>query len=194
MKLNKVFAICKSSKQVYIFNDLETGAQWLSDGIGIYLLEGIPRLTSTDECLRLFDIPESKWYSYLCKYRNLPEGVDFTNEIGTGCYVEEMTTTIGLQEKTYRLFKDGEELYAVNQAYLAPFTGDDEYIRYHRRETKCGGFLLGVNVGLGLKAIIYPYYLHRKEEFVCEMNEISHTLLFMQQNFPAPSITSTTQE
>ena len=188
MKFNKVAAICKSRKRIYIYNDPETGAQWLGDGIGIYLLEGMPRLTSPDECLRLFDVPEGKRDDYYCKFEDLPEGIDFSDALGVnGDGLKAKTATIGWLGESFQLFQDGAELYAINEMYLAPFAGDTSYIKYHRREMKGGGFLLGVNVGLGLQAVICHSPLHRQEIFTEGMLEIAEAFLFMQRNYPTPS-------
>ena len=59
MKFNKVAAICKNAKRVSLFTDTgknsdEVRAQWLGDGIGMYLLEGMPIMTP-EEVLRIFD-------------------------------------------------------------------------------------------------------------------------------------------
>ena len=188
MKFNKVAAICKRRKCVYIYNDPESGAQWLGDGCGIYLLEGMPRLASTDEVLRLFDVPESKRDDYYCKFEDLPSGIDFTDGPGVhGDGVKSKTATIGWLGESFQLFEDGNELYAINEVYLAPFAGDLSYIKYHRREMKGGGFMLGVNVGLGLQAVICPSFLHRQEIFTEGILEIAEAFLFMQRNYPTPS-------
>ena len=185
----------QSKKRVYIHNDPESGAQWLGDGCGIYLLEGMPRLTSTDEVLRLFDVPESKRDDYYCKYEDLPSGIDFSDGLGIdGDGVKDLTATIGWLGESYRLFQDGRELYAINEAYLAPFAGDLSYIKYHRRDMKGGGFLLGVNVGLGLQAVIYPAFLHRQDIFTEGIQEIAEAFLFMQRNYPTPAGAEETPE
>ena len=87
---------------------------------------------------------------------------------------------------TWSLFQNDSELYAINKVYLAPFAGDSDYIRYHRREMKGGGFVLGINVGLALQGIILPNMVHRQDGFMGEMLEITESFLYMQRNFPAP--------
>jgi len=184
MKFNKLAAICKSQKRVHIYNDPESGAQWLGDACSMYLLEGMPRIACTDEILRLFDVPESNRYDYFCKHEDLPSGIDFANETGvSGKDLKEESATIGWLGKSYRLFKDGAELYYINEIYLAPFAEDYNYVKFHRREMKGGGFLLGINVGLELQALICPSFLHRQETFVETIGEISKALFYMQGNF-----------
>jgi len=70
MKFSKVAALCKKRKRIHVYNDPKSEAQWLGDGIGIYLLEGMPQIT-TDECLRLFDVPEDKHSSYFCLHNEV---------------------------------------------------------------------------------------------------------------------------
>ena len=191
MKFNKIAAICKSRKRVYIYNDPDTGAQWLGDGVGMYLLDGMPRLTP-EECLRLFDVPESKHAEYYCQTRDLPEGIDFSDE--TGVYRDDLsyeTITIGWLGGVYRLFKDGAELHAINEAYLSPFAGDLNYVKYHRREFKDGTFLLGINIGLGLQAVICPGLLHQQEPFTDVIVKIAESFLHMKRNFPRKEPTET---
>ena len=186
MKFNKVAAICKSRKCIHIYNDPESGAQWLGDSNAFYLLEGMPRITP-EECLRLFDVPESKHTDYFCKYTDLPQGIDFTDETGINSpELKTHTATIGWRGQSFQLFIDGSELYAINEEYITPFAGDLSYIRYHRREMKVGGFLLGINVGLCLKAVICPSFLHRAEVFTENIRAISDAFLFMQRNYPTP--------
>lgn len=186
MKFNKVAAICKSRKRITIHTDPESGAQWLGDGMAMYLLEGMPRLTP-EECLRLFDIPESKHTDFYCTAEDLPTGIEFSDAIGAENEgVKDKSITIGWLGEVFRLFMYEKELYAINEMYLTPFAGDTAYILYHRRKMAGGGFLLGVNIGLGLQAVIAPYMVHRQEPYMAEMVEITEAMLYMQRNFPRP--------
>ena len=193
MKFNKVAAICKSRKRIALHTDPKSGAQWLGDSVAMYLLEGVPRLTP-EECLRLFDIPESKHTDFYCTTDDLPTGIDFSDAINEESEeIKAKVITIGWLGEVFRLFMDGTELYAVNDMYLAPFAGDTAYLRYHRREMQGGGFLLGINVGLGLQALICPYHIHKQDPFMSEILEITEALLFMQRNYPRAADSQTTQ-
>jgi len=187
MNLNKVAAICKKHKQIHIHNDPNTGMQWLGDGTGMYLLEGMPRLT-TDECLRLFDVPKKKHHAYYCQVDNLPEGIDFSDEAGVNSEdLRPYFITIGRGNESFQVFNDGSTLYAINETYLTPFAGNLEYVKYHKREIKGGTFMLGINVGLLLQAVIAPYLLHWDEPLVNDMRRITEGLQYMQKNHPRPS-------
>ncbi|MCL2356621.1 MAG: hypothetical protein FWC70_05595 [Defluviitaleaceae bacterium] len=191
MKFGKIEKICKSRKRIFIYNDPASGAQWLGDSCGIYLLEGMPHISSADELLRLFDVPESKHVDYHCKFDNLPEEIDFSDEIGAQDEgLEPNPLTIGWKDSRYALFKDGPELYAINTDYLEPFVGDSDYIRYHRRELKGagGGFVLGINMGLQLQAVICPDMIYRQEKFTKGITEVAEACLYMQRHFPKPEI------
>ena len=137
--------------------------------------------------MRLFDIPESKHYEYSCKEDDLPSGIDFSESIGIAAEdLKAKVLTIGWLGEVFRIFQDGPELYAINEEYLKPFAGGLSYIKYHRRQmqTTGGGFILGINVGLGLQAIICPSRLHINEAFAEEFEEVAHALKYMGRTFP----------
>ena len=84
MKFDKIAALCKKTKQVYVYNAPNDDEQWISDGCGMYRLEGVPTLTA-EECLYIFGIPEERHHAYECFNEHLPSGIDFSNEYGVVC-------------------------------------------------------------------------------------------------------------
>ena len=178
MKFNKVAALCKKRKTIVIYNNEESGAQWLGDGMATYLLEGAPKM-NPEECLRLLDVPESKQNDYHCKEMGLPDWLDFSSDTYKDEELKPLATTIGWLGESYQLFEDGAKIYCISEAYLAPFSADASYTRYHRRETSSGQFLLGVKIGLGLQALIAPAITFRNEQHREELKKIAEAFLHM---------------
>ena len=194
MKFSKVAGICKTRKTIVIYDDDSNGLQWLGDGIGLYLLDGMLQLTP-EKCLRLFDIPEGKHSDFTCIQKPLPEGIDFTND-GRVKHedFEPQTITVGWAESTYNIFRDGREMWAVNSMYLAPLAEYMKYLTYHKRSMSHGGFALGVNVGLELQAIICPSLLHHYDDFVESITKYAEAFMLMGKKYKTVAAESQASE
>lgn len=181
MKLKKIEAICKAVKRIEIRTDIsgdDVTAQWLGDGYSSYRLEGMPTVTPED-MLRIFDVPADKHDDWACRLDKLPESMDFS-DIGVGeVDLQPMGVSVVWQDKSHLFFKDGAEIHAINEAYLKPFAGNMDYIRFHGRRTTGGSFYLCVSIGLGLQAVIMPMRID--EELTRQATEIAEALLYMQR-------------
>ena len=81
MKIKSIAAICKKNKQVVLFNrysDSGTISQYIGDGNAVYPISGLPELDE-ESILTIFDVPEKQREDWLVQYRDIPEGISFTD-------------------------------------------------------------------------------------------------------------------
>lgn len=171
MKLNKVASIIKKNKRLVIYT-ASNGAQWISNGMAAYSMAGMPHLTK-EIVLKIFDVPQDKQGGWICTETELPSGIDFESAIQQEREIEPMKIFIDWMGDVYWLFKDGKQIYTIKEEFIKPFSDNQEYITYFRREMHGGHFVLAIKNGLTLEAIITPHYLHKYEDFTKEIKEIA---------------------
>lgn len=74
MKLKQIEKLLKRAKTIHIFN--ADDGQWLSDGVAVYPIYGLPHLDE-DNIFGMFDIPEDKRDAFRCQEHDLPNSVNF---------------------------------------------------------------------------------------------------------------------
>ena len=181
MKFNKITSVCKKDKCILIYNLFSgsTVTQWLGNAAAMYRLEGTPEITP-DELLVLLDIPAKKRSDWSTSVSNGPFPFSFDDDGGRP--VEERLITVGWEGERYRLFEDSSGIYAINEAFLAPFDGHLEYVNFCRQPSDSRRFLLGVRVGLQLQAVIAPSGLLQTESFIEKINALTTALAASKTN------------
>ncbi len=70
MKLKAIATIFKKNKFLRIL-DAPSGSQWITNGVAVYSMEGMPKLTPA-MVLKIFDIPEDKQTEWNCEVIPMP--------------------------------------------------------------------------------------------------------------------------
>lgn len=143
MKLSKIKALCKSTKNLVIFNELtpdgELRAQWVSDGQGMYPLAGM--LTVTPEQMKsILDLKDVN-----TRTENLP--VEFCGRLDRTADMETLTEMlIVLRARGTALWPlqtEAGDIVLINEARIAPFFSSDTIFTLIRSET--GNWAAGYN-------------------------------------------------
>jgi hypothetical protein len=180
MKLNTIASLFKKNKRLDIYTS-ECGEQWISNGAALYSLSGMPHLTP-ETVLRIFDVPPDKHAAWICDEKELPTTIDFSDVTESETIIEPIKLNIEWDEYRYRLFPDGERIYTIRADYIKPLLDEPDYLTYQKRETSGGGFVLAVKIGMELKAIIFPYFLHESEEYLEEIERMAGLYRSMAQD------------
>lgn len=172
MKLKAIAAIFKRNKHLNILT-LPSGAQWITNGVAMYSMSGMPELTPA-MVLKIFDIPEDKQGEWTCEVKPMSESVCeiCTNGFfATELLLEPKKSTIEYGGVTYSLLSNNDDIIAVDEKYLKPLYDDMEYMQFYKREfPNKGGFAIVCHNALELEAVIMPIMLG--EEMAKELLEI----------------------
>ena len=171
MKLKSIAAIFKRNKRLNILV-MPNGAQWITNGYALYSMSGMPDLTPA-MVLKIFDIPDDKQGEWTCEIKPMPEnmrGICTNGIFATELLLEPKKSTIKYGGITYSLFRNIDELIAVDEKYLKPLD-DMEYMQFYKQEIpNKGGFAIVCQNALELEAVIMPIMLG--EEMAKELLEI----------------------
>lgn len=172
MKLKAIAAIFKRNKHLNILT-LPSGAQWITNGVAMYSMSGMPELTPA-MVLKIFDIPEDKQGEWTCEIKPMPENIcEICNEgfYTTKALLETKKGTIAWSGVTYSLFSNGDDIIAIDEKYLKPLYDDMEYMQFYKRIFSNGrDFAIVCRNALELEAIIMPRMLG--EDMAKELLEI----------------------
>ncbi len=172
MKLKAIAAIFKRNKHLNILT-LPSGAQWITNGVAMYSMSGMPELTPA-MVLKIFDIPEDKQGEWTCEIKPMPENIcEICNEgfYTTKALLETKKGTIAWSGVTYSLFSNGDDIIAIDEKYLKPLYDDMEYMQFYKRIFSNGrDFAIVCRNALEIEAIIMPRMLG--EDMAKELLEI----------------------
>ena len=171
MKLKTIASIFNRNKRLIIYT-APNGEQWISNGYAAYTMRGLPHMTP-EVVLRIFDVPEDKRSKWHCEESELPTAISFEDTARGETDIDPLKTNVELYGVNYWLFVDGMKIYSFDEDFMRPLLGEPAYLKYYKRETIGGGFVLACKVGLELKAIIAPRPLHNNEDFIKEIGTIA---------------------
>lgn len=206
MKLKTIAALFKRNKRLTIYTTIE-GEQWLSNGVAMYSMRGMPKMTP-EVILRIFDIPPDKHNDWICNESEMLTVIDYSDSMDGEAVIEPLKINIEWYGDNYWAFPDGRRIYTFNEDYIKPLLDEPDYLTYHKRETVGGGFVLACKIGFELKAIIAPAMLHDNEKYMEEIKNISALYIAMErekiinaayemygeQNNPPPNVDPDTGE
>lgn len=172
MKLNKIASIFKRHKRLIIYTG-DFDDQWISNGEGMYCMRGMPKMT-TSIVLKIFDVPPDKHTSWLCEESEMPKAIDFSDYIDDELEIEAEKITFSYRGIDYWLFQSDDKVYSINAEYIKPLLDESDYLKFYKRETTGGGFVLVAKIGLEINAIIVPSMLQTDEEYVDMLCRISN--------------------
>ena len=179
MKLKTIASLFNRNNQLNIYT-ADNGEQWISNGVAVYSLRGMPHMTA-DIILRIFDIPPDKRDKWLTEESEIPVTISFEDYVIGETEVKPFKINIEYFGVNYWLFPDGQRVYSFNEEYLKSLLDEPDYLKFHKRTTEGGGFILACKVGLELKAIILPSHLHNKEEYTEEIQLIAKLYAVMSR-------------
>ena len=170
MKLSNIASLFKRNKRL-IIHTAPNAQQWISNGEAIYALSGFPAMTP-EIVLRIFDVPPDKQYKWICREEKMPPTIRFDDNVPGERDVEVGEINLEWYGDKFWTFQDGCKIYTVKEEYIKPLLDEPDYLTYHKRETDSGAFVLAVKVGMELKAIVCPAYLHKDERYIREIDKI----------------------
>ncbi|GHV34941.1 hypothetical protein FACS18949_11930 [Clostridia bacterium] len=181
MKIKQVMGLFKARKILHIY-DTSDGGQWISNGRGVYNMDGMPHLT-VETALTMFDVPDDKRGGWLTGQSEFPtDYIDIENNTSDETDIEPEALRLEWLNEIYCVFIDGTNVYAIYQEYIKPLLIDFNYLTFHKRKNSNGGFVLAVKVGMELKAIIMPNKIEEDKSFVESLKNIFNAYLTMITN------------
>lgn len=172
MKTKPIISLCSKSHRMELCQDADRGAQWLSDGHALYLLGGLPDLT-TDILCSMYDISEKNKDKIVFRDESeLPEHINFDD-------IEEYNLTACPLDISLKYggdilipLKTELGLFFVNNEYLKPFSDSqfEELSFFLRYSPERGFHYIAVKRGLLLEGLILPIEL--KDDFVNKLGDI----------------------
>ena len=180
MKLKTIAALFKRNKHLIIYTTPD-GEQWVSNGIAMYSMRGMPRM-SPEVVLRIFDIPPDKHNDWIRNECEMPTTINYADNVNDETDIEPLKINIEWFGNNYWLFPDGRRIYSFNEDYIKPLLDESEYLTYHKRETENGGFVLICKIGFEIMAIIAPHMLHSNEKYTEEIYKIAGLYAEMERD------------
>ncbi|GHU42251.1 hypothetical protein FACS1894111_05880 [Clostridia bacterium] len=178
MKLKTIASIFNRNKQLTIYTT-ESGEQWLSNGMAMYSLRGMPYMES-ETILRIFDVPPDKRSKWFCNESKMTSTVEYEDNTENETGMEPLNVKIEWLDDKYWFFQDGKKIYGFKEEYIKPLLDEPDYLTYHKRELDCGVFVLACKIGFEIKAIIFPCALHKEKKHTEEIEQIARLYKSMQ--------------
>lgn len=191
MKLKAIATIFKRNKSLKILT-MPNGAQWITNGIAMYSMSGMPKLTPA-MVLKIFDIPDDKQSEWTCEVKPMPENMCEMCTSGfytTESLLEAKKSTIEYGGVTYSLLSNNDDFIAIDEKYLKPLYDDMEYMQFYKRESsnKCV-FAIVCQNALELEAVIMPIMLG--EEMAKELLDIGRYYNSVRYKFISENLRKT---
>lgn len=168
MKVKSLATIAKKRKNIIIFEDLYR-RQWVGDGVAMYLLAGMPRVTENN-ILSVFDIPSVKRDEYMVENIEMPENVNF-EDYTEEKLLKENFIDITVYDRQLKYFLTSTGITFLDMQYLKPL--DDSYhIDFYERWTTTGTTYIAIkDENQELIAVIMPYNCIT-EKFIKDLEEM----------------------
>lgn len=157
MDTTKIYAILKKTTHPRIATD-NKGGQWIGDGNAYYNVDGLPELNK-DNLLPVIGIDIDTKSKYTVIEENLPseEIILRDGAEGDGC-VELTDLNICGRTVMRGVGLNAPKCAFINDAYLKPFSKDDEISFVTREADNSVGYIIIVKRGLFTVAAIAPMY------------------------------------
>lgn len=154
MIIKKIAALCKSVKGVTLFDDVENGIQWITDGYAVYPLYDMPRMDEKT-ILAVLDVPGDKRGEFRVRSMKLPTNLNFNDDDEHERMLPEMDIGIVFRNMKIIPARTSRGLWFFSQKYLEPLNDLDGFEIYERKD-KDGKIYFAVKTGFMLQAIIIP--------------------------------------
>jgi hypothetical protein len=171
MKLKTIASVFNRHKRLTIYTG-GGGGQWIGNGIAMYSLAGMPRMTA-GIVLRVFDVPPDKRGKWTREEAGMPDAMSFERAASGETDIMPLSLKIKLNDATFWLFSDERQILSFNEDYIKPLLDEPEYLTFHKRETKGGGSVLALKIAGELRAVVAPAFLQGIEGYADEIQQIA---------------------
>lgn len=157
MKIKKIIRICENTKQVILYDDPVRKMQWISNGIGIYPLQGCPIFDEESFCVT-YEINDTKREKMSFRINEeLPHTYEFSDTDNFETVAEKLPFTVNYQHYDAVAFRTEFGLEFIQSCYLTPFSDyDSTKLSFYIRSTKDNHRYFIVKNGFMLIGIIAP--------------------------------------
>ena len=155
MKIKAIAKLCKDTRQIIIMDDDQGDVQWISNGVGIYPLWGMPELDPDTVCI-ILDIPEEERAKYKITRQGMPKNLCFRDHDDTERLVLNNLLTIGFGGEELMPARTSLGLWFYNQSLLRPLSDIKKPVEIYERETSDGQVYLACKTGVLLQSVILP--------------------------------------
>ncbi|MGN1138295.1 MAG: hypothetical protein ACI4RM_02520 [Ruminococcus sp.] len=171
MKIKKVIDLCVKSGNIGIFYDEKNNIQWITDGVALYPLEGIPHLDVGYICA-LYDINDKKALKTNFKmYSEMPKGVNLSDSIEneSPAYISNVIicadgySYVPVITEQGQLFIDNKYLIPISDKKMAE-------LQFYLRFDSSNRPMIAIKEGFMLIAQIYPIQI--SEHFVNRLRNL----------------------
>ncbi len=154
MKIKPIISICKRRNIMELFYDPDRDSQWLSDDIGMYLVDDLPR-TTTDQLCSIYDISQKQKDSMVLLDKDeLTDILNLDDISDEESPANPYDLRLIMNGESLVLFKTVAGVFYINAEYLKPLSNiPDEELFYMVRKFK-NGYYLAIKCGMFLKAIV----------------------------------------
>lgn len=171
MKIKKIIDLCIKRGTMGIFTNPDTQEQYMSDGIAIYPLEGLPFVNEQYICA-MYDITDKKANkTRFSNIKGLPEAVDLSDSVKeeTVATLNDISVTLGGIVHMPILTEQG--LMFIEGRYLSPLADiDSQYLQFYLRYNIRNKPVIVVKNGFVLVAVINPIVI--SDEFVNQLEAL----------------------
>lgn len=157
MRIKKIISICENTKQVILYYDPIRKMQWISNGIGIYPLQGCPIFDEESFCVT-YEINDTKREKMSFRINEeLPHTYDFSDTDNFETVSEKLTLSVSYQHYDAVAFRTEFGLELIQGSCLKPFSDyDSTTLSFYIRRTKGNHRYFVVKNGFMLIGLIEP--------------------------------------
>ncbi|MGN0488057.1 MAG: hypothetical protein ACI4HO_02210 [Ruminococcus sp.] len=157
MKIKKIIDLCVKTGQIGIFNDEKNDVQWITNGVAIYPLEGLPHLSSGYICA-LYDINDKKVQKLkIHTYNEMPKGIDLSDTVENESPANILNVTIFADGFSYVPILTEQGQIFIDNKYLIPLTDYQmSDLQFYLRFDSSNRPMIAIKNGFLLVTQVYP--------------------------------------
>lgn len=155
MKIKQIAGLIKKSKRIVLYQG--DGEQWVSDGVAMYSMAGLPHMRLS-EFFRMADIPAEKAADYQQSEADvMPEEICVDEYMEEDERLELQDFTFGRQGYEFSvLATEKQRAFLLQSRYLKPFE-DVLTLEFCLRKSPRGKSYITVHDGIFTAAVLLPF-------------------------------------
>lgn len=171
MKIKKIIDLCVKRGSMGIYTDPDTKSQFMSDGIGIYPLQGLPFINEQYVCA-MYDITDKKADKmFFYNIKGLPDEIDLSDTVKNETIAEMKDISVTLGGAVHVPILTEQGLMFIEGKYLGPLADiDSRYLQFYLRYNNRKKPVITIKNGFVLVAVINPIVI--SDKFVNELEEL----------------------